>query len=92
VVVEAIGIDKFLKISYNVAEFFSPDCTGDATLENLASKYPNLCWDAWRDIHPDLYADGIDPCQQELGYTLIELACGLFENALDDAWDGYPGN
>ena len=91
-VVDTVGVGKFLDACNDITKHFYLYMRGEETLENIASKYADFCWEVWQERYPELYADGIDPCQQELGYVFIDFACNLFKDALNDALNEYPGD
>ena len=88
-VVGTIGEEQFLHMSYDVTiNFASPrEYVDTRTAELLATKHFDLCLADWLEFHP--YYRGKTPPKVELGYAMITMACCLFEQALDEAWDGY---
>jgi len=86
-VVSAVGEEKFIKTSYDIVAGAQPvEFVEPHKAVALATEHPELCWGAWYDFHP---LPNQAPTSADLGFALITLACVLFENALDDAWDGY---
>jgi hypothetical protein len=88
-VISAIGEEKFLSMSHEIVVNFSPpgEFVGNGIAEALANTHPDLCMDAWHDFRP--YFNGEFPSKADIGYALVISACCRFEQALDEAWDGY---
>ena len=86
-VVRALSVESFLRLCPEIIAGAQPvEFIGPSEAVALATEHPELCWGAWYDFHP---LPGQGPTKADLGYALIVLACCLFENALDESWDGY---
>ena len=88
-VVSAIGEEKFLSMSHDIGSKFGlpEEYVDKSVAEVLSDKHHGFCLKAWYDFHPlELWPT---PSKVELGYAMITMACCLFENALDEAWNGY---
>jgi len=88
-VVSAIGEEKFLSMSHDIGSKFGlPEEYVDKSIaEMLADTHHGFCLKAWYDFYP--FEHWPTPSKAELGYALIISACCLFEQAIDDAWNGY---